>query len=437
MTSNIDLELQIAEAEMRKEELNLRILKLKQQKALQEPSGSNVSPLATPPAQAAVGPIRNPPVPVTVGLKERYYVIFNGAHKGIYKSWMEISPFITAKPDIRHQSYSTRIEAEGALANSESFQLPPRPVSAMDYALTLSKPQKQPRRMTTLGTIPQVTFYDPTIFNQEQKELQFINKNQFLTLLNTIRQDDGTAMNSNHYYSTDRDDMLGSKYNFIQESDPKMVYQAFMAGLVENIYPSPDHKELEYFPTNFKRAIKTFAQKVSGERPIYIKSTSSYVDWDEDESPLPSYHLVKIGLVGASRTVPKPKVLKPAEFGPVIIEARAQMLSQILTETRRFNRNTEVKVNYSTNHVLIFSQSNRKISEDGKRKVANFEAQFAGNLLAISAQTKLMYEVIADDMLIKKETDVTMTEAMTEAADKGKEILEDEDLVALSIKSDN
>ena len=42
---------------------------------------------------------------------------------------------------------------------------------------------------------------------------------------------------------------------------PKICYQLFCSGLVENIYPGKDLEELNYFPVNFKKAVRNFQKR--------------------------------------------------------------------------------------------------------------------------------------------------------------------------------
>ncbi|GJS95008.1 hypothetical protein Tco_0801976 [Tanacetum coccineum] len=52
-----------------------------------------------------------------------------------------------------------------------------------------------------------------------------------------------------------------SLYNFIEGADPTLIYQAFKAGLISNIYPSNNLLELRDFPNPMINAIKNFRKK--------------------------------------------------------------------------------------------------------------------------------------------------------------------------------
>ncbi|GKG26299.1 hypothetical protein Tco_0399445, partial [Tanacetum coccineum] len=81
------------------------------------------------------------------------------------------------------------------------------------------------------------------------------------------------------FFTTDK--VTKSLYNFVEEADPKLIHQAFKAGLINNIHPSHNLQELRHFPQPMVDSIKNFRKKVlkAKDDPIYIKVISSIPDW--------------------------------------------------------------------------------------------------------------------------------------------------------------
>ncbi|KAL4573777.1 hypothetical protein LXL04_020594 [Taraxacum kok-saghyz] len=94
-----------------------------------------------------------------------------------------------------------------------------------------------------------------------------------------------------------KDKKIKSLFNFIEGADPKLIYQAFQAGLIDNIYSSCNLQEIKHFPNSMIEAIKNFRKKVlkAKDDPIYIKVISSIPDWHHDIRFAP-YHFLEIGL---------------------------------------------------------------------------------------------------------------------------------------------
>nr|GFA84806.1 hypothetical protein [Tanacetum cinerariifolium] len=85
-------------------------------------------------------------------------------------------------------------------------------------------------------------------------------------------------------------------------ADPKLIQQAFEAGLINNIYPSHNLQELRHFPQPMVDSIKNFRKKVlkAKDDPIYIKVISSVPDWNQEDGYNP-YHFLEIGLAKSKR----------------------------------------------------------------------------------------------------------------------------------------
>ncbi|XP_059447471.1 uncharacterized protein LOC132178909 [Corylus avellana] len=271
-------------------------------------------------------------------------------------------------------------------------------------------------RLTSLGKIPvistnKVQVSEPEESTIEESSLIFDNLDPKLTQASTIhelsiikpetwfrwsnlaRSHKGESVMEDCFYTTDKSTSTGSKFNFIAGADPKMVYQTYLCGLIDNIYPHNNLVELTYFPDNFKKAIKNFRKKIKAQdRPVFLKFYSSTLDWDEEGNELNPYHLVKIGIASEKRIVEEPTVLRPRPVNPYMLhQERAMMLSQINFELKRINANSQVKVNYASPKVLMISQFPETISEADAEKVINFEQKFNDGRLDVSNKTSKLF----------------------------------------------
>ncbi|GJY69825.1 hypothetical protein Tco_0472807 [Tanacetum coccineum] len=104
------------------------------------------------------------------------------------------------------------------------------------------------------------------------------------------------------FFTTDK--VTKSLYNFVEGADPKLIYQAFKAGLINNIYPSHNLQELRHFPQPMVDFIKNFQKKVlkAKDDPIYVKVISSILDWQQEEGYDP-YHFLEIGLAKSKKEI--------------------------------------------------------------------------------------------------------------------------------------
>ncbi|GJS42918.1 hypothetical protein Tco_0567961 [Tanacetum coccineum] len=104
------------------------------------------------------------------------------------------------------------------------------------------------------------------------------------------------------FFTTDK--VTKSLYNFVEGADPKLVHQAFKAGLINNINPSHNLKELRHFPQPMVDSIKNFRKKVLKAKDdlIYVKVISNIPDWKQEEGYDP-YHFLEISLAKSKKEI--------------------------------------------------------------------------------------------------------------------------------------
>ncbi|KAL4573714.1 hypothetical protein LXL04_020529 [Taraxacum kok-saghyz] len=146
------------------------------------------------------------------------------------------------------------------------------------------------------------------------------------------------------FYTTDK--KIKSLFNFIEGVDPKLIYQAFQAGLIDNIYPSCNLQEIRHFPNSMIEAIKNFRKKFlkAKDDPIYIKIISSIPDWHHDIRFSPYYFIENWSSKG---------------------QKRSPDFSKFLKESKK-------RVNYTSSNCRITSWSFSNPNEEDARTVSTF-----------------------------------------------------------------
>ena len=342
--------------------------------------------------------------------KTKVYVVYNGPNPGIYSSWPEATKAIQGKPGLVHQSFTSRIEAEGSLADYNRPKLS-KPSDVINK-LVLQKEQNgflaklQSRqggtssRMVSLGKIPQIEPPAP-VLEQDKEELRKITPQQWFYLSNTIREHTDGLIDEEKFFSSDRryPDFIHCKFNINSGADPRLVYQVFHCGLLDNLYPGENLAELNYFPEHFRKAIRNFRRSIkAGNRPIFLRFNSSILDWGERGQVKGPYHFVRIGLVNKEREHEEGLIVPAREPDLSVLHLeRAYTLNNIYRELRKINENSEVKINYFTSRIIMTSFSTRKLTEEDAEKVISFESRFNNNELDVSPTTQQLFCLLAKE----------------------------------------
>nr|QOJ37923.1 ORF6 protein [Grapevine-associated caulimovirus] len=307
---------------------------------------------------------------------QKWYVVYNGPNPGIYASWPEASKAISGISGLIHKSFTNRIDAEGSLAN---YRMP-----KLTFAQKVVQPVQPKNKFTFIGNISKPT---KVTIEGIKEELRTISPEKFFELYNKARKHSGESMEEDCFFTTDV--MNTSKYNLLEGSDPKFAYQLFQCGLIENVYPSSNLMELQYFPENFKKAIRNFRRRVKAtDRPVYLNFTSSLVDWTDLGEVLTPYHFIKLGLASPNREVKTPQVLEEKVFSiESLYDERARSLLKIYKELKKINTRRDMRVNYATTRILMVSHSSQPLPEEDAVKVGHLEARFISGQLDVGKKT--------------------------------------------------
>ncbi|GJW03778.1 hypothetical protein Tco_1562634 [Tanacetum coccineum] len=184
---------------------------------------------------------------------------------------------------------------------------------------------------------------------------------EFVQIWNKARSACQQDFINERFYTTDKP--TKSLYNFIEGSDPQLIYQAFRAGLIDNIYPSNNLLEIKEFHSSIFEAIKRFRKNVlkAQDKKIYIKVTSSIPDWNHEENYSP-YHLCNR----------RAKSFKFKRISEIILQA--------ITEENR-------KVNYADSHCIVISYKNEAEKQD-IQLLTQYGIPFLTNTIDAASTTK-------------------------------------------------
>ncbi|GKA44967.1 hypothetical protein Tco_0737763 [Tanacetum coccineum] len=214
---------------------------------------------------------------------------------------------------------------------------------------------------------------------------------EFIQLWNKARAACQDDFIHERFYTTDKPSK--SLYNFVEGADSRLIYQAFRAGLVNNIYPSNNLLELKDFPKPISEVIKHFRKKVlkAQDKPIYVKVVSSIPDWNHEENYSP-YHFMEIGLAKPNKELQFSKVMEDKLENPfleAVQKARNQGLKRIAELILQTITEGNKKVNYADGHCIIVSH--KTSTEEDINLLNQFGLPFLKNTIEAKGTTKEAY----------------------------------------------
>ncbi|GKD73969.1 hypothetical protein Tco_1332251 [Tanacetum coccineum] len=212
---------------------------------------------------------------------------------------------------------------------------------------------------------------------------------EFVQLWNKARSACQQDFINERFYTTDKP--TKSLYNFIEGSDPQLIYQAFRAGLIDNIYPSNNLLEIKEFHSSIFEAIKRFRKNVlkAQDKKIYIKVTSSIPDWNHEENYSP-YHCMEIGLAKSNENLHFSKAMEDKSQNPfleVIKSQRVQGLKRISEIILQAITEENRKVNYADSHCIVISYKN-EVERQDIQLLTQYGIPFLTNTIDAASTTK-------------------------------------------------
>ncbi|GJT18254.1 putative ribosomal protein L9/RNase H1 [Tanacetum coccineum] len=283
--------------------------------------------------------------------EERFYVVFKGPRSGIYTTWGETQK-ICQEDKSTNKKFRTLEQAQMEL----------RLYGEAKKATPLLRPKINP-----LINKRREAARDQRFLKEEPIGLEpIVYFQEFVQIWNKARSACQQDFINERFYTTDKP--TKSLYNFIEGSDPQLIYQAFRAGLIDNIYPSNNLLEIKEFHSSIFEAIKRFRKNVlkAQDKKIYIKVTSSIPDWNHEENYSP-YHCMEIGLAKSNENLHFSKAMEDKLQNPfleVIKSQRVQGLKRISEIILQAITEENRKVNYADSHCIVISYKNEAEKQD-------------------------------------------------------------------------
>ncbi|KAF5821731.1 putative ribosomal protein L9/RNase H1 [Helianthus annuus] len=202
----------------------------------------------------------------------RFYVIFDGDHRGIYEDWAIVKNYVE-KTDYPFKKFGSLLQAQQeATRYSATCGKKEIPLKVTIFSEPLI-PKKKERVIEFRNN----TFSKPTKI-EEKEEKDIISLYEFRAIWSRARAISQDDFEFEHIYTEDK--ATKSLIIFCTGANPELVSLAFSAGLAKFIYPSPNLLEISNLSEGMKKAIKNFRKKIAAARDanIFIKCTSTLPD---------------------------------------------------------------------------------------------------------------------------------------------------------------
>ncbi|KAH8515615.1 hypothetical protein H0E87_004170 [Populus deltoides] len=337
-------------------------------------------------------------------LLNKHYVIFNGPNVGCCREWSTVQPLVKGKVWCYQGFYNYELARKAfydyCVKHNTPIQTVPKLVTPSD--MLQPKLQKIPS-FADKAKMPANPVAQPNKsflrFNKIQTKDP--DSHEFIpleTFVHYYMLAEVCNIGEGYFISNQKDFWY---YNMTEGADPKLVQTLFYCGLLNMVYLGTNLKEISILPIGITTAVKHYRQKVlkEHERKVYFSFKSSFLDWEETEDETnslknyPAYHFIKLGLFQRQDVRPCTEVR--SSFTPdlhtALAEFRAQTLGTLLRKTRTLYKDSNVRINYKSPHILLITESLHTISEQDCLKLQEFECQFYGNDLKISIFTKVKF----------------------------------------------
>ncbi|KAL7582011.1 hypothetical protein Lser_V15G46495 [Lactuca serriola] len=306
---------------------------------------------------------------------ERFYVIYKGPHAGVHTDWGITETFCKVDK-VTCKKFRNEASARLSLATYQ------------DDTSKTNQPLLRPKIHKVKEAHRDQRFDVP---NNAQQMVNYpeISFEDFRTIWKKARAACPEDLVHEKFFTTDK--KTKSLFNFLEGSDAKLVYQAFQAGLIDNIYPSCNLQELIFFPSNMVESIKNFRKKVlkAKDNPIYIRCISSLPEWIQ-ESTLSPYHFLEIGLSKTNRDIEQSQPMedKDLPFTEILHPNRINGLRRISEKIIEIISGSKKKINYTDSHCIITSWSYNNTSQEDLRQASKFGEKFMNNSMEVSNATR-------------------------------------------------
>nr|AGR88239.1 inclusion body protein [Dahlia mosaic virus] len=310
----------------------------------------------------------------------RFYVIFDGEHRGIYEDWSIVSKYVHGN-SFPFKKFSSLLQAQQeATRYSAEFGKKEIPLKVTIFTEPL-KPKKKEKIVEFKKVFSKLSI------KKENEEKDLISLDEFRMVWSKSRSLSHEDFKTENIYTEDK--ATKSLIVFCPGASPELVSLAFSAGLTKFIYPSSNLLELSCLAEGIKKAIKNFRKKIAAAKDanIFIKCNSTLPDWYQGRS-FPSYHHLEIG-IAKTRTVNPSKVMDEDCNDPENwIKIRAQGFLNILSNLQKIRSGSFNKVNYFADNCIITSYSGTPLPAYENEAIREMEQEIIFNKIEAGPTTK-------------------------------------------------
>ncbi|KAJ0603714.1 putative ribosomal protein L9/RNase H1 [Helianthus annuus] len=311
----------------------------------------------------------------------RFYVIFDGDHRGIYEDWAIVKNYVE-KTDYPFKKFGSLLQAQQeATRYSATCGKKEIPLKVTIFSEPLI-PKKKERVIEFRNN----TFSKPTKI-EEKEEKDIISLDEFRAIWSKARAISQDDFEFEHIYTEVK--ATKSLIIFCPGANPELVSLAFSAGLAKFIYPSPNLLEISNLYEGMKKAIKNFRKKIAAARDanIFIKCTSTLPDWYQGKT-FPSYHHLEIGIAKARTVNPSRVIKEDYEDYEKWLHIRTKGFLQILENLQKIKVGSFNKVNYCSTNCIITSYSGTPLPLHEKEALERMEQRIIFNKVEAGPATK-------------------------------------------------
>ncbi|PWA86820.1 Enzymatic polyprotein [Artemisia annua] len=330
--------------------------------------------------------------------KQKWYAIFNGPFRGVYRDWAIASSHIVGQ-NVTHKSYPTKEAAEIALKELYKTVATEEVQKSQRFTSLNQNLAEQIAKINAAKRIKSI----PT--TREREEMKKPTTEKFQKFWDSLINYNETHTTMSFYPVKQR---IGPRAIFFPEAAPIDIYNYFVHGLLDTLYiggedpketqkfPSRAQninlKELQEFPISVRKTIKSYSEVFAKERPLFLKTCSSYPIFGGDQELLvPSITIAQLGI---SNGEPPDRDEIPATTPSKdhLVTALAGVFFESLRLGTGRGQSQKIKINYCSDNLLIYSKFTERISEQQQEVIAKFEEpfeKFTGLLAALPDDYKM------------------------------------------------
>ncbi|ACL36983.1 putative translational transactivator [Rudbeckia flower distortion virus] len=298
----------------------------------------------------------------------------------------------------------SKLRKNTASSSSEKDQPPKKIQKAEDKTLSLRPNYKRileqefdedERKFTVLGKIPQnhAKLAELPALPLIKLNPEELTSKNFLEAFNFLRTASKEDFEEKHIFPTRRTTKEDPRAIIFPMAMPSDVYELFCLGLIKTIYLTGKNETISHFPNKFRQAVQGWMKRTSTENAV-LTILSTIPDWKNGKIVLP-YHMIKIE---QTSTFPALTVSKPlAEKETIWIKHQISSIDRITRAAEKLDNNKNVKINYQTSRMLMYSDY-KKCSSSDEQLVRKWHTNSYNIIQEMSDETRAAYFELEEDM---------------------------------------